>query len=167
MLSLPWTYAVRASRRINRRFRLVSAFEAYELAKALYGDAPTGPAASPAASSNRFEWDRRIRRERTWARMVKSLEDPFRGLASNSFPALDAGSMLAQSGISCRGCDEAYRANSRLKPKGADTSDLLTQRDRAFSQAEFEQHLKECEGVKRFHTMNLCGEKKWASPFRD
>ena len=151
MLSLPGEYAVRASRSVKRRFRLVSAFEAYALAKALYGDATEDTSRRGNAACVRREWK--------WRHMLfTSTHDAFRGFASTAFPTLDTGSMLVQSGISCRGCDYFCL---RKEQNGVKTPDVLARRrDRAFSQAEFEQHKKECEGIAFLDDLYLHWEKE-------
>lgn len=151
MLSLPGKYAGRRS--VKRRFRLVSAFEAYALAKALYGEATDDVSRPGNAACCRREWN--------WSSMLTSTHDAFRGFASTAFPTLDTGSMLVQSGISCRGCDDFCLREER---NGVNKPDVLARRrDRAFSQVEFEQHKKECEGIEFLDDLYLRGEMKAAA----
>lgn len=157
MLSLPGTYALRGRRTTKKRFRLVSAVEAFVLAKALYGDATTALTADSAQLATEVNV-----REQAWASMLASFVDPFRGFASTAFPSLDTGSMCVQSGISCRGCEDACNRKSRGELKGVNGSDLIAQRDMAFSLIEFRQHLRQCEGIKRLRHLCLGGEKKAA-----
>ena len=154
MLSLPGIYALPGRRSVKRRFRLVSAAEAYALAKTRYSDA-TAASAQPTKSMYVLE--------STWrSMMLVSFVDPFRGFASTAFPSLDTGSLFVQSGISCRGCEDACDRIARGELKGVNLLDLVAQRDRAFSLVEFQEHLSECEGVIWLRELFLGGEKEAA-----
>ena len=161
MLSLPGTYALLGRRSVKRRFRLVSAVEAYTLAKALYGDVKTTLAAVLTQSATKP----RAFRERVYASMPMSLRDPFCGFTSTAFPTLDIKSMCVQSGISCRGCDDVCRRKFRGELKRDDGGDLLARRNDNFSQDEFEQHIKRCEGVNWLRAFYLRDAKEAANYF--
>ena len=144
MLSLPGIYAPGTRRSFKRRFRLVSAVEAYTLAKALNGSVTTAAALdSTQSETNAYSHDR------AWASMLTSSLDSFRGFASIVFPSLDTRTMRVESGISCKGC----RAVCNVKNLGSNPT-LVTQRERAFSLAEFQQHISECDGVRRLRDLS-------------
>lgn len=127
---------------MKRRIRLVSATSAYLLSQKIYlGD--TNPSSV---------YDPRLR-EQTWQMMRTSRRDPYRGFASTIFPALDYLAKSAQFGISCLGCEMACYLNFRVDPKGLTVSELQARRDTVFSHAEFELHMRQCDGIQRFRTM--------------
>jgi hypothetical protein len=158
MLSLPGTYALRDRRTIKRRLRLVSAVEAYTLSQKIYGD---DTATTLAFRSVQYAPIARIR-EQAWASMHKSFRDPYRGLASTHFPNLDIAAKLIQLGISCRGCQEACRGKSQVKRKGVPALEMTARRERVYSEAEFKQHMKECDGVKWLKALDRRGGEEAA-----